>query len=343
MERQQNLTPPYLERSMASTTQKKTWIINPTTDLTCITLGWTVFFVVPFYLPQYAPDFHFLAVTSFVAHRYFTFPLVYLDRTEFNRSRSIYIVTPILCLAFVALCYYFKVEEPEMFAFWYFFNFFHFVRQKYGILRIYSGKAQWGHKRLDEWTTYTWALAGFFYMLTRQADLEGKLMHYLQSLTGPLPLIIADSIYAIAVLLTLFWLIHECRAPKGLSVPKLLFLVSVAFMYGIAPILSTNAMADATAFSHAAEYIALVALTLQNKARANTMDAPILNKAANHVVRYTASFILVVSLLLYGLKFASLSLFLIFTYGTSFAHFIFDGMIWKLRRPKVAREVGTIG
>jgi len=30
-----------------------------------------------------------------------------------------------------------------------------------------------------------------------------------------------------------------------------------------------------------------------------------------------------------------------FAYGTSFAHFVLDGLIWKLRRPKVAREVGT--
>ena len=168
--------------------KKSHWIISPSVDLCCISLGWLVFFAVPYLLPDLSETFRLIAVTSFVAHRYFTFPLVYLDRIEFERRRLIYLITPVLCLGFVALCYYFRVEEPEMFAFWYLFNYFHFVRQKYGILRIYSGKGQWGHKQLDAWTSYLWGIAGFGYLFAFQADVEGRVMHYLHTLIGtPLP------------------------------------------------------------------------------------------------------------------------------------------------------------
>ena len=97
--------------------KKSHWIISPSVDLCCISLGWLVFFAAPYLLPDHGETFRLIAVTSFVAHRYFTFPLVYLDRIEFERRRLIYLITPVLCLGFVAMCYYFRVEEPEMFAF----------------------------------------------------------------------------------------------------------------------------------------------------------------------------------------------------------------------------------
>jgi hypothetical protein len=97
----------------------------------------------------------------------------------------------------------------------------------------------------------------------------------------------------------------------------------------------------ATSFSHAAEYIALVGLSVKNKARQPVVDSPFLHKAADHIVLYTVLFIAVVSGALQLLKFVSLFVYLVFTYGTSFMHFVYDGMIWKLRRPRVAQEVGA--
>ena len=322
------------------------WIVSPTVDLSCISLGWLVLFIASYFFAEYSESFRIIAVTSFVAHRYFTFPLVYFDRIEFERRRLIYIIAPVFCLGFVALCYYLRIDDPEMFAFWYLFNYFHFVRQKYGILRIYSGKGQWGHKQLDTWTSYLWGIAGFGYMFAYQANLEGRIMHYLHTLIGtPLPIVGAQAIYVAATAVTIAWLIYELRSNQ-INWPKLLFVASVVFMYGIVPILSTDALFIATSFSHSAEYIALVALTVYNKSKRDAFESPILTRAGHHIIPYTAGFIVVVSALLYGLKSLSfalaLPLFLVFTYGTSFMHFIYDGMIWKLRRPRVAHEVGAV-
>jgi hypothetical protein len=230
-----------------------------------------------------------------------------------------------------------------MFAFWYLFNYFHFVRQKYGILRIYSGKGQWGHKQLDAWTSYLWGTAGFFYMFAYQSNVEGRVMHYLHTLLGgtPIPPAVSHAVYIAAIVLTIAWLIYEFRNAQT-NWPKLLFFASIVFMYGVVPILSTDALFIATSFSHAAEYIALVALTVHNKAKHDAFESPALTRAGNHIVIYTTLFMALVSGLLFGLKFLSLTLFLVFTYGTSFMHFIYDGMIWKLRRPRVAREVGAV-
>ena len=128
---------------------EKKWVVTPVVDLSCITLGWLLFFFAPYLFPKYFDTIRIISVTFlFATHRYFTFLLVYLDRAEFSRARVLYTLIPILCFVFVGLCYFFRIDEPEMFAFWYLFNYFHFVRQKYGILRIYSGKSSMGSQTL---------------------------------------------------------------------------------------------------------------------------------------------------------------------------------------------------
>jgi len=329
---------PSLETSVP---QRNWWVVNATTDLSCITLGWLLFFFAPYLLPQYFEEIRIISVAFlFGTHRYFTFLLVYLDRSEFSRHPKLYIWIPILCFVFVGVCYYFKIEEPEMFAVWYLFNFYHFVRQKYGILRIYSGKAGGGHKRLDEWTIYIWSAAGFLQVFASGADI--KAMDYLSYwFGGTPPQVIPQTLYAIAIVLTVLWLVHEFRSPGRPSVPKLLFLGSVIFLYGIGPTLSAGAIYIATSVNHASEYIALVALTILNKDRVSHEDAPLLNRATGHIVRNTFLMVGALCALLYVIKSLSLFFFLFFAYGTSFAHFVLDGYIWKLRRPKVAREVGA--
>jgi len=354
-------------------------------------MGWLVFFLFPVFVDVYAEEARVIAFTFFVAHRYFTFPLVYLDKPEFQRRKWTYLITPVICIGGVWLCYVFRVDEPEMFAFWWFFNYFHFVRQKYGILRIYSGKGRWGIKRLEELMTYGWGAAGLIYLLAVNAEIEGRLTHYLvgnptwlyamvvlvavvwtidewtsgagQSklqilglglvfltlgtglgyLVSPpgTEMGVVQVVYSVCSILTSVWLIHEFRSPHELHVPKILFVLSVIVLYGIGPTVSTLAVLIATSFSHAAEYIALVGLSVKCKASQPVGDSPLLHKAADHIVRYTVTFILLVSGALHALKYVSRFGFLVFTYGTSFMHFVYDGMIWKLRRPRVAQEVGA--
>jgi len=366
------------------------WIINPLVDLSCFSVGWMVIFIVPLIVPELEENARFVAVTFFIAHRYFTFPLVYGDRTEYARRKLTYLIVPVLCIVGVWLCYFFRVAEPEMFTFWSFFNYFHFVKQKYGILRIYSSKTRWGFKRLDEVVVYGWGAAGVLHVLAHQSDVEGRLMFYLSSnpawiygmvilvgafwtidelwgwtgetkrstivalgsafvvmgggigmfaidpATGPA---MVDITYSAFGLLTLIWLVHELRAPNGPCIPKILFTAGVAIMYGFGPVASATAFLVATSFSHAFEYFAICGFALQNKARNHKEDVPLLSFPARHIVLYTVLLIAVMSVFHKLLNDISPYLYFLFIYSTSFMHFVYDGMIWKLRRPRVAAEV----
>lgn len=332
------------ERRMNSPSRPYSWIISPSVDLSFITLGWVLFYLTPHLFPQHFETIRLISITFLAgAHRYYTFPLVYLDRAEFHRCRGFYILAPIVVTIAVALCYYFRVDEPEMYSIWYLFNYFHFIRQKYGILRIYSGKAGYGHKHLDGWSTYLWGFAGFFYLLTYGSAAEGRFMYYLKGILGDIPTLplLVWAIYASASVLTLLWLIHELRKPDRLNLPKLLFAASVVFLYGVGPIISVGSLFIATSMSHALEYIAIVGLTVKRKAQTSAPDCPILVKVANHTVINTLLFAAFICALLYGLMYVSMFAFLFFAYGTGFLHFIYDGMIWRIRRPKVAAEVGV--
>ena len=368
------------------------WIINSKVDLSCFSLGWALIFFVPLALPALEENARFVAETFFIAHRYFTFPLVYLDRAEFGRRKLTYLITPTICIVGVWLCYFFRVHEPEMFIFWSFFNYFHFVKQKYGLLRIYSSKTGWGSKRLDELVVYGWGLAGVLHVLAFQGGVEGRLMFYLSShpawIYGMLlvvgaywtieelwgwtgvtkkPMIVATGIgfilvggivgtlaidpimgptmvtatYTALIILTLVWLVHEFRSPHGANWPKILFTVGVAVMYGYGPVASTTAFLVATSFSHAFEYFAICGLSLQNKARSHAQDTPFLSLPARHIVLYTILVVLGMTVFHKGMDALSPYLFYVFIYSTSFMHFVYDGMIWRLRRPRVAAEVGA--
>ena len=368
------------------------WVVNPLVDLSCFSVGWTVIYLLPLIVPELEEKASFVAVTFFIAHRYFTFPLVYLDRAEYARRKWTYLIVPVVCLAGVWLCYFFRVAEPEMFIFWSFFNYFHFVKQKYGILRIYSGKTRWGVKRLDELVVYGWGAAGMLHVLAFQGGVEGRLMFYLSSnpvwiygmvilvggfwtidelwgwtgetkrptivalgttfviagavigifaidpVTGPTMVYVTYTAFGV---LTLIWLVHECRAPNGPSLPKILFTAGVAVMYGYGPIASATAFLIATSFSHAFEYFAICGLALQNKARTHEADVPLLSLPARHIVIYTVLLIAVMSVFHQALNALSPYVYFVFIYSTSFMHFVYDGMIWKLRRPRAAAEVGA--
>ena len=140
-------------------------------------------------------------------------------------------------------------------------------------------------------------------------------------------------------LATVAWLVHELRSPYGPSWPKILFTAGVAIMYGFGPVASATAFLVATSFSHAFEYFAICGFALQNKARNHKEDVPLLSFPARHIVLYTVLLIAVMSVFHKLLNDISPYLYFLFIYSTSFMHFVYDGMIWKLRRPRVAAEV----
>lgn len=89
-----------------------------------------------------------------VAHVYSTLYRTYFDRQSFNRYKRPLIIVPVLALAAGVLLY---AQSPLLF--WRLLAYlavFHFVRQQYGFLRIYSRKEPMGKwaRRIDTFTVY---------------------------------------------------------------------------------------------------------------------------------------------------------------------------------------------
>ena len=107
------------------------------------------------------------------------------------------------------------------------------------------------------------------------------------------------------------------------------------------PTSSTEHHHNFTKLSHAIEYFALVGVMVSNKAKSRPDDAPMLTRAAKHVVLHLLVFNLYINVVFYGIKLVSLLAFQVIAYGASFTHYIYDGMIWRIRRPNVASDVGV--
>lgn len=118
------------------------WIHSRNRDVIFIILPpFLVFFLVIFFSQEIEliPNFYhwlFLVVFIDVAHVYSTLFKTYFVREEFNLHRNRYIFVPIICFSFSVIIY-----SYNDFLFWRLLAYvalFHFVRQQYGIFRVYS-------------------------------------------------------------------------------------------------------------------------------------------------------------------------------------------------------------
>jgi hypothetical protein len=93
------------------------------------------------------------------------------------------------------------------------------------------------------------------------------------------------------------------------------------------------------AFSHGIEYIAFVNLYTKKKYRNRSIPAAFLNRVSERLWVYSGLFsLLVVSLCLIGMNYDR-GAFATYIVGSSFLHFLYDGWIWKLRKPGVGRHL----
>lgn len=151
----------------------RAWLRNACWDLGCLAFCW-----LPFYFwavfglgldgSWAAPQKHGLVLATAVAlattyvHRHYTFVLVYGDRGTFQLRARDFVVAPLLVFAAVAACRgLYGASRGESWAWlgtgaWWavliavgVWNVWHTLMQRYGILRIYAGKAGHGLQARD--------------------------------------------------------------------------------------------------------------------------------------------------------------------------------------------------
>jgi hypothetical protein len=220
---------------------------------------------------------------------------------------------------------------------------YHSVAQKYGLTRIYSRKAGYGAAWLDRAVIFSW----FAYLVFALADKEkdtlqnftaGRTMlEHIGDHVG-LMAMISYVVLAIALLFTAGYLATEYRNRSRISIPKNLYVISILFLYSIF-LYDMVVGYIVFAFSHGVEYIAFVNMYVRKKYQQRPASHTLLARVSRRLWIYSGLFsLLIISLCLTGMNYDR-SAFATYIVGSSFLHFLYDGWIWKLRKPGVGKPL----
>ncbi|MCI0454646.1 MAG: hypothetical protein L0Y68_06595 [Candidatus Dadabacteria bacterium] len=328
---------------MSTATQvQKSWIKNPAADLSFFDFGW-ILVLLPLVIFKDHLSIIILSVliVSYI-HRHYTFALVYGDKEEFQKRKQIYIFLPIIAALATILSLYFDAFKVLLVAavLW---NMYHTITQKYGIARIYSRKAGYGEAWIDKGLIYSWFAFLFFALVEREKDVISQyqagsaLLNYIGDNLSYFTLA-SHFFLAIAIVFTLLFAYQEFKNRHQINIPKILFVISILLLYSIF-FYSLIVGYIVFAFSHALEYIAFVNIFVNSKYKRKPDSTSVVALASRKQWIYSSLFSLgIVAICLVGIKLNE-NAFEIYIVGSSFLHFIYDGLIWKVRRPEVGKPL----
>lgn len=299
-------------------------------------------------------------------HRHYTFVVVYGDREVFSQRARAYWLAPASIVAIVALAKATAGLSPATVAgvklspwqlalfvtgAW---NIWHTLQQRYGLLRIYAGKLGGGTQLPEQarrdraliWlATATVAVA---LPLLRPQLLGGHVnARKLGRVLAPL----AEAWWAWALLVAvsgalgyvlLRWLAHELRAPAtpAQRAPRLALMGSTLLLFAVfllhGPVIGYLCFGTA----HAIEYMAFVhhyGLKKYGRGAGRRGAAAAILRDARIAVPGLAGGLLLVFWLIHEQR--RTDVYLIYYTATSWLHFLYDGWIWKVRRPELQRTL----
>ncbi|GAA2006374.1 hypothetical protein JL107_04185 [Nakamurella flavida] len=304
-----------------------------------------------------------LAVMSWVflvslLHQPLTLLLVYGDKAQFRMRRALFVWTPIVAIPLItaAVLLDLWIIIPIA-AVW---QLYHTQQQRYGLLRIYARKAKYGSVALDRAVSYVplaaviaavALLPGTAHQLTRFADglgsdnaSEVELLLSARSLL----LWVAVPLAVAAVVVLLAYGRQERQAViAGRANPAKWNYLASSLALLVA--LMVNPVAGLVAYitAHAIEYVVVVHRTLISRYGTDARGAggrgllaflagtPL--KRVALLVGFFAVFA-VIDLQMRGVL--PTATYLIIVYSIGLLHFLYDGFIWKSRKPAVASDFG---
>jgi len=318
-----------------------------------------------------------LALASAVAlgityvHRHYTFILVYGDAGTFSRRARDFILAPVIVIASLILIRggwgagrvhlnLFDIEltfRPWMLiltltGLW---NVWHTLMQRYGISRIYAGKLGNGlqdrsHGRRElglMWASV--ALVGCLAVLFRASTFAG--VRNARKVYGTFEPFIQGGIgWAVLAVISglVGWLAYRWArvefstpTPLRLRIPRLCFLASTTCLLAIFVVHGPIVGYLCFGVAHALEYVAFVHHFGQKKF-AHATNSGIVARLLRRPLMFAPMVIgLLVTAYLLLRDYRRMDVYVIYYTGTSLLHFLYDGWIWKVRRPEVARPLGV--
>ena len=320
----------------------KLWIKNPLSDSVYFSFGWIVVFLALVLFQSHMGLIIVIVLLFNYVHRHYTMALVYGQKEEFDKRKQVYIYLPIIAIIVTALSIYFKVF-PYLLTLSVLWTMYHSVAQKYGFTRIYSRKAGYGKGWIDKGILYSWFFYLFFAMLIYERStllkykagrvIVGNLNNYMDYIST-----LSYALLAVSIVFTLIYIYEEIKNRKQISIPKNIFVFSTLCIYAIF-FHSLIIGYIVFGFSHAIEYIAFVNIFVGAKYRKKPESNTFFSRVSKRQWLYSGVFAAVIIVLsIIGMKLDQ-NAFLIYIVGSSFLHFIYDGLIWKVRHPEVGKPL----
>jgi len=320
----------------------KLWIKNPLSDSVYFSFGWIVVFLALVLFQSHMGLIIVIVLLFNYVHRHYTMALVYGQKEEFDKRKQVYIYLPIIAIIVTALSVYFKVF-PYLLTLSVLWTMYHSVAQKYGFTRIYSRKAGYGKGWIDKGILYSWFFYLFFAMVIYERStllkykagrvIIGNLNNYMDYIST-----LSYALLAVSIVFTFIYIYEEIKNRKQISIPKNIFVVSTLSIYAI----FFHSMVIGYivfGFSHAIEYIAFVNIFVGAKYRKKPESNTFFSRVSKRQWLYSGVFAAVIIVLsLIGMKLDQ-NAFLIYIVGSSFLHFVYDGLIWKVRHPEVGKPL----
>jgi hypothetical protein len=309
-----------------------------------------------------------LALGVSYVHRHYTFLLVYGDAETFRQRERAYTVLPAVLFVALALILRWQGDlsvelagqriRPWMAVLlitgsW---NVWHTIMQRHGINRIYAGKAGGGlqtpeHARRD--LHLLWSLVALTAVVTTMFRPEtfaaiGNARRLLRAvdpvLHGAVGWSLLFALVGVVVLVGARWVRWEraAKVPLRERVPRLWFMLStvalLSVFIGHGPIVGYLCFGVA----HAIEYVFFFHVFGRRKFADRDSSRP---GVVGGMLARPLVWGPVFALALTGLFFALVDHrksepYLVYYTATSLLHFLYDGWIWKVRKPEVARPLG---
>jgi hypothetical protein len=292
-------------------------------------------------------------------HQPLTLGLVYGDINRFRQQRRLFVWTPpiaVMVITFAVVLHLWVVIPIA--ALW---NTVHTLQQRYGLARIYGRKAGYGSARLDRLVLYAWMTAAVLVVaadpgtlgLVKRVSLDGVNGGGVRLLVDARPwalfLLVPVSLVAVAAAAALAgqeyrqWV--RAGTAVGVGVNPAHPVNPVKWLYQASSLLLIGSIAvdPAAGFiayvgAHAIEYFVVVYKTTETRYGRQRDGSSLLGRAAFRPLGRFACFAVVVGLAVLAHARLAGQVYNIVLYTVGVLHFLFDGFIWKLRKPAVAAD-----
>lgn len=225
---------------------------------------------------------------------------------------------------------------------------YHTLMQKMGILRIYARVAQAGSATLDRAFVFGWFIAMVAHLAARDDVREtaarvssvGRMVKPAFDAIAPGLVFAQYALVLVALGITIAWLKTDLASGR-LHPMRTLFAASLLVLY--AAFTYDLVIGFATlAFSHSIEYIAFVSVFVARKYQKREATAlPWVGRMARRPFRSVVIFAVLTTTVFAIARTANRDWLDVYIVGSSFLHFLYDGWLWKVRKPEVRDHLPT--